>query len=74
MLFRHLGDRVDYIKPEAGLFYWFDVQGIDDTKELIYTKAREEKVLLLPGNWTTKIQKCCMLTVFCTLAACLCRV
>ena len=36
--------------PEAGMFVWFTFVGIDDTLDLIMTKAKEEKVLLVPGQ------------------------
>ena len=29
---------------------WFDCKGIEDTKSMIETKAREKKVLLVPGE------------------------
>ena len=33
-----------------GMFMWFNCKGIKDTRAMIETKARAEKVLLVPGE------------------------
>merc|ERR1719461_375799 len=45
---RVLAGKCKWDIPGAGMFYWF--QCTQDTTELIRDKAREAKVLLLPGS------------------------
>eukprot|EP01105_Mastigella_eilhardi_P007547 TRINITY_DN189_c0_g1_i2.p1 TRINITY_DN189_c0_g1~~TRINITY_DN189_c0_g1_i2.p1 ORF type:complete len:402 (-),score=135.41 TRINITY_DN189_c0_g1_i2:258-1463(-) len=47
---KHLGGKATWSKPAAGMFLWLRLTGVDDTKELIQTRALEKKVLLLPGQ------------------------
>ena len=47
---RHLKGLAKWNIPEAGMFLWFQLLGIDDTKTLIETKAAEANVLLVPGQ------------------------
>ncbi|CAF1056717.1 unnamed protein product [Adineta steineri] len=47
---KHLNDMVTFNEPTAGMFIWMKVNGIDDTRKLIYEKALEQEVLLLPGS------------------------
>lgn len=47
---RHLGNRVTFTPPSAGLFVWFRCEGIADTTDLIKKKAVEKLVLMLPGQ------------------------
>jgi kynurenine/2-aminoadipate aminotransferase len=46
----HLGDRVAFNEPSAGMFLWLELKGVEDTKDLIKSKAIAKKVLLLPGG------------------------
>jgi kynurenine/2-aminoadipate aminotransferase len=46
---RHLGDRVEFATPKAGMFLWIRIKGIDDSRSLI-EGAVKEKVLFLPGK------------------------
>ncbi|CAF1013101.1 unnamed protein product [Adineta steineri] len=41
---------VTFNEPTAGMFIWMKVNGIDDTRKLIYEKALGQEVLLLPGS------------------------
>jgi kynurenine/2-aminoadipate aminotransferase len=43
-------DMVTFNEPTAGMFIWLKVNGIDDTRKLIYEKALAQEVLLLPGS------------------------
>lgn len=36
--------------PTAGMFYWINIINIKDTQDLIYKKAKDNKILLLPGK------------------------
>ena len=36
--------------PQGGMFVWFTLKGIDDTLDLIMNKAKEQKVLFVPGE------------------------
>ncbi|CAF0797264.1 unnamed protein product [Adineta steineri] len=47
---KHLNDMVTFNEPTAGMFIWMKINGIDDTRKLIYEKALEQEVLLLPGS------------------------
>ena len=48
---QHLSGLVRYTVPDAGMFVWFEVLGLNTTaKELIQTKAVDAKVLMLPGE------------------------
>lgn len=47
----HLAGLVRYTIPDAGMFVWFEVLGLDTTaKDLIEKKAVNAKVLMLPGE------------------------
>lgn len=48
---RHLHGLAEWGKPEAGMFVWFKLLGVEDSKALIEGPAREEKVLLVPGQY-----------------------
>lgn len=41
---------VTFNEPSAGMFVWLKINGITDTKKLIYEKALAEEVLFIPGN------------------------
>lgn len=43
-------DMVTFNEPSAGMFVWLKVNGIADTKKLIYEKALAKEVLFIPGN------------------------
>eukprot|EP00126_Sphaerothecum_destruens_P004298 Sdes_comp18098_c0_seq1m7533 len=36
--------------PTSGMFVWFHIPSVKDTKQLIETKAIEKKVILIPGS------------------------
>ncbi|KAN0029875.1 hypothetical protein ACTA71_008012 [Dictyostelium dimigraforme] len=46
---RHLKGLVEFNIPSAGMFIWFKLLGVEDSKALIFKKAVEKKVLLVPG-------------------------
>lgn len=45
----HLSGLAEWTEPDAGMFVWMKLNGVQDTQELIQTKAIESKVLLVPG-------------------------
>jgi kynurenine/2-aminoadipate aminotransferase len=45
----HLAPVADWNPPSGGMFVWIRLKTIKDSKELIASKAKEKKVLLLPG-------------------------
>jgi len=47
---RHLKGLVTYFPPSAGMFLWIKLNGVDDAKQFIEQKARDKKVLLVPGQ------------------------
>jgi kynurenine/2-aminoadipate aminotransferase len=47
---RHLKGLATWSVPEAGMFLWFQLNGIADTKSLIENKAAKANVLLVPGQ------------------------
>lgn len=47
---KHLKGLVDYAIPEAGMFVYLHLRGIDDSKKLVESKALEAKVILVPGQ------------------------
>jgi len=47
---KHLTGLVEWTKPDAGMFVWMSLNGVDDTQELIEKKAVENKVILVPGS------------------------
>ncbi|KAG0271247.1 hypothetical protein BGZ95_000958 [Linnemannia exigua] len=46
---KHLTGLADWVEPDSGMFVWFYLKGIEDSFDLILTKAVEKKVLLVPG-------------------------
>ncbi|KAK3814821.1 MAG: pyridoxal phosphate-dependent transferase [Linnemannia elongata] len=46
---KHLEGLAEWVEPDAGMFVWFYLKGIEDSFDLILTKAVEKKVLLVPG-------------------------
>lgn len=46
---RHLAGLAEWHAPEAGMFVWLKLLGVEDSLELIKTDAVAEKVLLVPG-------------------------
>lgn len=46
----HLTGLVEWNTPNAGMFVWMKLLGIDDTLELIQTKAVKSNVLFVPGS------------------------
>jgi hypothetical protein len=47
---KHLTGLAEWNRPSAGMFVWFKLLGIDDSKSLIEEKAVDAKVLLVPGT------------------------
>ena len=47
---KHLTGLADWTRPEAGMFSWIHLHGIDDSFALISEHAVREKVLLVPGS------------------------
>lgn len=47
---KHLKGLVEYSIPEAGMFVYFKLEGIADSKKLVESKALEAKVILVPGQ------------------------
>ncbi|KAJ3129428.1 hypothetical protein HK100_008648 [Physocladia obscura] len=45
----HLKGLAEWVQPNAGMFVWIKLLGIDDSASLIKQKAVEKKVLLVPG-------------------------
>jgi kynurenine/2-aminoadipate aminotransferase len=43
-------DMVTFNEPTAGMFVWLKINGIEDTRKLIYEKALAQEVLFIPGN------------------------
>ncbi|KAJ3076370.1 hypothetical protein HK102_005429 [Quaeritorhiza haematococci] len=46
---KHLQGVAEWTVPSAGMFVWLKLLGVDDAAALISTKAKEKKVLLVPG-------------------------
>jgi kynurenine/2-aminoadipate aminotransferase len=46
----HLKGYITYYPPSAGMFIWMKLNGVSDTKQFIEQKAREKKILLVPGQ------------------------
>ncbi|KAK3824743.1 MAG: pyridoxal phosphate-dependent transferase [Benniella sp.] len=46
---KHLTGLAEWVEPDAGMFVWFNLKGIEDSFDLILNKAVEKKVLLVPG-------------------------
>ena len=47
---KYLSGLVEYTVPSAGMFVWFKLVGVADSKLLIETEARRALVLLVPGQ------------------------
>nr|KAJ3414355.1 hypothetical protein HK105_001797 [Polyrhizophydium stewartii] len=47
---RHLDGVAEFTVPTAGMFVWLKLIGIEDSFELISTKAVDKKVVLVPGT------------------------
>jgi len=47
---KYLKGLAEWFIPSAGMFVWFKLLGISDTRELIKTKAVQEKFLMVPGS------------------------
>ncbi len=46
---KHLTGLAEWDAPNAGMFVWLKLVGIDDSAALIQQKAMEKKVLMVPG-------------------------
>jgi kynurenine/2-aminoadipate aminotransferase len=47
---KHLKGKAEWVIPDSGMFVWLKLLGVEDSFELITTKARDAKVLLVPGQ------------------------
>eukprot|EP01117_Protostelium_nocturnum_P003432 TRINITY_DN1445_c0_g1_i1.p1 TRINITY_DN1445_c0_g1~~TRINITY_DN1445_c0_g1_i1.p1 ORF type:complete len:429 (-),score=123.17 TRINITY_DN1445_c0_g1_i1:60-1346(-) len=47
---KYLKGLAEWYEPSAGMFLWFKLNGVDDTRDLIVNKAMKEKVLFIPGS------------------------
>eukprot|EP00455_Lapot_gusevi_P049941 TRINITY_DN716_c0_g1_i1.p1 TRINITY_DN716_c0_g1~~TRINITY_DN716_c0_g1_i1.p1 ORF type:complete len:213 (-),score=77.67 TRINITY_DN716_c0_g1_i1:216-854(-) len=47
---RHLNKLAEWTVPDAGMFLWLKLLGIEDTRDLISSKAVQAKVLFIPGQ------------------------
>lgn len=47
---RQLKGLAEWNIPKAGMFLWFKLNDFEDTTSLIHTKAKEQKVLFVPGS------------------------
>ncbi|KAI1290956.1 hypothetical protein EDD11_009075 [Mortierella claussenii] len=66
---QHLAGLAEWVEPDSGMFVWFQLKGIEDSLDLILTKAVEKKVLLVPGiefycSRTTSSQSACVRASF----------
>lgn len=48
---KHLKGLAEWTVPSAGMFVWFKLLGVPDSRLLIEGKAREKKVILVPGQY-----------------------
>lgn len=46
---KHLIGLAKWNVPQGGMFVWLELLGVDDTSDLISTRAVEKKVLFVPG-------------------------
>eukprot|EP00842_Homolaphlyctis_polyrhiza_P000867 jgi/Hompol1/1781/HPOL_002758-RA len=46
---RHLDGIAEFVVPATGMFVWLNLIGIEDTNELVRTRAVGKKVLFVPG-------------------------
>lgn len=49
-LTKYLTGLAEWQEPNAGMFVWIKLLGVNDSFELITTKAREAKIILVPGQ------------------------
>lgn len=47
---KYLSGKAEWTTPTAGMFVWFKLLGVDDSSELVKNKAKDAKVLLVPGE------------------------
>lgn len=47
---KHLKGLVEYGTPTAGMFIYFRLPGVTDSKKLVETKALDAKVIMVPGQ------------------------
>eukprot|EP00949_MAST-11_sp_MAST-11-sp1_P003677 g3677.t1 len=46
----HLSGLAEWVVPTAGMFVWLKLHGVSDTEQFINEKARDAKVILVPGT------------------------
>ena len=57
---KHLGHLCEWTEPKAGMFFWMKVQEIEDTWNMIMSKAVKKKFMVLPGRpFSTNINAPC---------------
>ena len=72
---KHLTGLAEWAEPRAGMFVWFTFPKVPDTFDLIMNKAKEEKVLLVPGQGffaDNKVSNTCRASYSLVCAALLC--
>ena len=47
---KHLKGLAEWNEPKAGMFVWLKLLGVEDSEAFINEKAREAKILLVPGR------------------------
>ena len=53
-----LGDKVEFVKPDGGMFIWLKLKGVTDTKAFVEEKCIKANLILVPGcefypHWDT---------------------
>mmetsp|Transcript_28214 Transcript_28214/g.39712 ORF Transcript_28214/g.39712 Transcript_28214/m.39712 type:complete len:102 (+) Transcript_28214:2-307(+) len=46
---KYMKGKAQWTVPSAGMFVWFQLEGIEDSSALVMHKAKDAKVLLVPG-------------------------
>jgi len=46
----HLGNRVEFVVPNSGMFLWVKLKGVKDSKPIVDSLAKDQKVLFMPGG------------------------
>jgi len=50
---KHLEGYANWDTPEAGLFFWLEIAGVNDTEHMIHSGATDKKVVCVPGKACT---------------------
>eukprot|EP00742_Colponemidia_sp_Colp-10_P001881 GILJ01002012.1.p1 GENE.GILJ01002012.1~~GILJ01002012.1.p1 ORF type:complete len:434 (-),score=58.33 GILJ01002012.1:163-1464(-) len=54
---KHLKGLAEWTTPSAGMFLWLKLLGVEDSQELIQKRALEKKVLMVPGQAFSPLQR-----------------